>query len=240
MANLIITCQVLLCWYNSATLTTETIVKMSSGYFELQNRFVGERLCLDFINTACRRREVELEFLGSGEELRQWLRFAEGGSKKQFYVDELWSVAYGERMLSRAIALRMALRDLVLSVIEKKPPPAVALETLNAALRANPTHSQIGNTPEGFKESIVADHLDDTWLVTIAKDAVDLLCHSDLSLLRQCEHPTCVRVFYDTTKNHKRRWCVEKCGSHSKAAAYYRRKVAKVRLAAAEGESTAS
>jgi len=204
---------------------------MSRGSLEIHNLFVGERLCLDFINTACRRRETELEFLGSGEALRQWLRFAEGVHKKRLYDDEVWSVEYGESILFRAIALRSALRDLVQSVIENKPPPAVALETVNATLRANPTYSQISNTPDSFQESVVATHLDDTWLVTIAKDAVDLLCHSDLSLLRQCAYPTCVRVFYDTTKNHRRRWCVEKCGSHSKAAAYYRRKVAKIRPA---------
>ncbi len=213
---------------------------MNGGNLEIQKMFVGDRLCLDFINTAYRRREAELEFLGSAEALRQWLRFAGGVSKKQLCDDEGWSVEYGEKMLSQAIALRLALRDLVLSVMEKKPPQGVALETVNATLRANPTYSQIRNTPEGFKASVVANPRDDTWLVTIAEDAVDLLCHSDLSLLRQCEHPTCVRVFYDTTKNHKRRWCVEKCGSHSKAAAYYRRKVAKVRLAAAAGESNAS
>src|ERR1043166_8715351 len=96
---------------------------MSKGSLEIQNLFVGQRLCLDFINTACRRRETELEFLGSGEELRQWLRFAEGVHEKQLYEDKIWSVEYGERILSRAIELRMALRDLVQSVIEKKPPP---------------------------------------------------------------------------------------------------------------------
>lgn len=212
---------------------------MGAGKLEIQHLFVGERLCLDFINTACRRREEELEFLGSGEELRQWLRFAAGVHKQPLYDEELWSVEYGERVLTHALELRAALRDLVQSVIERKPAPFVALETVNVFLRANPTYSQIGTSSGVFTEAVLAGPPDNTWLVTIAKDAVDMLCRSDISLLRQCEHPTCVRVFYDTTKNHKRRWCVEKCGSHSKAAAYYRRKVAKARLAA-EGERPAS
>src|ERR1051326_6972559 len=101
MAILLLTCQVLLCWYNSAILPRRRGPKMRKGDrdIEIQNLFVGERLCLDFINTACRRRETELEFLGSGEALRQWLRFAEGVHKKPLYEDAVWSVEYGERML---------------------------------------------------------------------------------------------------------------------------------------------
>ena len=64
----------------------------------------------------------------------------------------------------------------------------------------------------------------DPWLLEVARDAADLFCDADLSLLKQCEADTCVRVFYDTTKNHTRRWCVEKCGNRMKAASYYRRK----------------
>jgi predicted RNA-binding Zn ribbon-like protein len=139
--------------------------------------------------------------------------------------------------LSQAWSLRAALRDLALAAIEKRAAPSIAIETVNAVLQTNPTYRRISLTPHGLSESVSAKDMDYAWLVTIATDAVDLLCHSDLSLLRQCEHPTCVRVFYDTTKNHKRRWCVEKCGTHSKAAAYYRRKVAKNRLETVLGET---
>lgn len=201
---------------------------MDSIRFGVPTLFAGGRLCLDFVNTSCQRLGVELEFLGSGEELRQWLRLAESVTGKPLCPDDrVWEAGYGENVLPRAIELRTALHDLVLSVIERMPTPAAALETVNAVLRENPLYSQIENDGEGFRETVSVFHSDDRWLVTIAKDALDLLCYSDLSLLRQCECPTCVRVFYDTTKNHKRRWCVEKCGSKPKAAAYYRRKVAK-------------
>ena len=41
------------------------------------------------------------------------------------------------------------------------------------------------------------------------------------------EGENCVRYFYDTTKNRRRRWCsMDGCGSRAKAAAYYRRRKA--------------
>ncbi|BDI30088.1 hypothetical protein CCAX7_21390 [Capsulimonas corticalis] len=185
--------------------------------------FAGGRLCLDFINTACMRRGVEIEFISDGEELMRWLRMAEEVTGTQLCDQR----EYREGMLSQAIELRGALHDLVHSAIEQRPPSAESLQTVNGILRAAPAYSQIGYERQGFQESHGNSRPEDQWRMAIAADAVDLLCHSDLSLLRQCECPSCVRVFYDTTKNHKRRWCVEKCGSAPKAAAYYRRKVAK-------------
>jgi len=201
---------------------------MESLNLDTQTLFAGGWLCLDFINTSCERRGAQLEFIGTGEELRRWLLQAEEISKKSLCPeDKVWESGYGESVLPRAMELRAALNDLVLSVIEKRPIPIPAMETVNTLLRTNPTYPQIRSIDGQFGESVAACHPEDTWLVTIAKDALDMLCHADLSLLRQCECATCVRVFYDTTKNHKRRWCVEKCSSQTKAAAYYRRKKAK-------------
>jgi predicted RNA-binding Zn ribbon-like protein len=203
---------------------------MEKKTFDTETLFAGGRLCLDFVNTLCEVRGVEVELIGTGEELKQWLLQAEKVLVRPLCPDEgLWVSGYGANVLPRAIALRTALHDLMISVVEKAPVPVLALEAVNTVLRANPTYVQLGNDG-GFQEAVLVSHPEDKWLVAIAQDAVHLLCQADLSLLRQCECPTCVRVFYDTTKNHKRRWCVEKCGSKPKAAAYYRRKIAKAAL----------
>jgi predicted RNA-binding Zn ribbon-like protein len=61
-------------------------------------------------------------------------------------------------------------------------------------------------------------------IVPIAEAAADLLCHGDLSLVKKCGNPRCILFFYDTTKNHARRWCsMAGCGNRMKAAAHYRR-----------------
>lgn len=186
--------------------------------------FAGGRLCLDFVNTACQSRGTPLEFLGDVEALARWLR-----SAARVHGDRLESLGdrephVDETSLARAHALRDALRDLVQSVLDGRPAPEKAQETVNAVLRASPTVMRLDFADGVFRRSMRAVETEDAWLADIARDAVDFLCQSEPSLLRKCGCETCVRVFYDTTKNHKRRWCVEKCGSRVKAANYYRRK----------------
>jgi predicted RNA-binding Zn ribbon-like protein len=201
---------------------------MDSLRFDVTTLFAGGRLCLDFINTYYHLPNTELELIGNSDELRQWLRQAEDALAMSLCPDDtIWEAGYGEQILPRAIELRTALRRLIESVLNGSPVSGEALETINSVLRENPAYTRIENSPEGFREVATVSPLENRWLVEIARDAIRLLCHSDLSLLRQCDCPTCIRVFYDTTKNHKRRWCVEKCGSKPKAAAYYRRKIAK-------------
>lgn len=175
---------------------------------------------------------MEVELITDGEALRQWLRLAESVFAQSLCPeDAVWSEEYVKSVLPKAVELRTALHDLIQSAIAGEPAPPASLEIMNAILRANPTYPQIRSDALKFEESIAVRHPDDWWLTAIVRDGADLLCHSDLSLLRQCECATCVRVFYDTTKNHKRKWCVEKCSSQTKAAAYYQRK--KARLAKA-------
>jgi len=67
----------------------------------------------------------------------------------------------------------------------------------------------------------------------IAESAAWLLEHGDRALIRRCENPRCIRFFYDTTKNRRRRWCsMDACGSRAKAAAYYERVKAGQRVSA--------
>ncbi|MDR3709263.1 MAG: CGNR zinc finger domain-containing protein [Capsulimonadaceae bacterium] len=206
---------------------TEARAGIIAPGLSVETLFASERLCLDFINTEYRRREIAVDIIATADQLRRWLRMAEDIRGLPLCEDEDWDAKNGETILLRAVELRTALRTLVQSAIDKTPASATAIEVVNAILRTNPAYTQLGVSNGTFRESFSVIQPREKWLVAIANDAVDLLCHADLSLLRQCEYPTCIRVFYDTTKNHKKRWCAEKCGSHSKAAAYYRRKVAK-------------
>jgi predicted RNA-binding Zn ribbon-like protein len=61
-------------------------------------------------------------------------------------------------------------------------------------------------------------------IVPLAESAADFLLSAIPSLLKKCENPSCVLHFYDTSKNHARRWCsMSGCGNRMKAAAHYRR-----------------
>jgi len=194
--------------------------------------FAAGRLCLDFVNSSCMRLGKPLELLDDREALDLWLAAAGRIHGEDFpRVAGHWH-AQDERSLARAHELRTALWKLFEGVLLGQAPDAAAMDAVNAVLMASPTYSWLDATNGQFFQSIEAVQPDDPWLDEVARDAVDFLCFGDLKLLRQCECETCVRVFYDTTKNHKRRWCVERCGSRVKAAKYYRRKRESARTAA--------
>jgi predicted RNA-binding Zn ribbon-like protein len=182
--------------------------------------FAGGRLCLDFVNTSCMRLGLPMEFIGDTEALNRWLEAA----ARIYGVPERWQAHDAVDSLSHAYELRSALKSLIDGARMGSAPSGAAITVVNTTLRSAPAYLQLEAVSEGFGSSQVSKRTDDPWLAEIARDALDLLCHADPSLLRQCECATCVRFFYDTTKNHARRWCIEKCGSRVKAANYYRRK----------------
>ena len=58
-------------------------------------------------------------------------------------------------------------------------------------------------------------------LLPIAEAMGDLVCETDLTLVRQCEGPTCTLWFRDLSKRHARRWCsMAVCGNRAKVAAH--------------------
>jgi len=187
--------------------------------------FVANRLSLDFVNTACRRYAEPLDLFGDVRALNTWLQFAEKTHGRRLDPDGApWSAEEGEQSLARAVELRTALWEMVNAILESREPAPSAVEVLNAFLRSGPVFPRVSVSGGEFRYSLHLPSGQDPWLLEIARDAADLFCQSELTLLGQCEGATCVRVFYDTTKNHARRWCVEKCGSKVKAANYYRRK----------------
>lgn len=180
--------------------------------------FAAGRLALDFVNTKCMRLGTPLDLLTDREDLERWLGLAE----REFGRSAGTWRAANDRSLARALEFRLVLRNLVDAKRSGQPYSPRAIAKLNAMLRAYPTYGEL--IPEGTVVMHLPVNDSDPWLGEIARDAADLLSTGDPTLLRECECETCIRLFYDTTKNHRRRWCVEKCGSRVKAANYYRRK----------------
>ncbi|MFB6619896.1 CGNR zinc finger domain-containing protein [Streptomyces sp. NPDC085524] len=65
-------------------------------------------------------------------------------------------------------------------------------------------------------------------LAAVARDAVELLTDpGDLALLRACAGDGCARVYLDTSRGHRRRWCSsELCGNRERVARHRRRALA--------------
>ena len=56
-------------------------------------------------------------------------------------------------------------------------------------------------------------------MIPVVESAADALIAGELARVRRCADVRCMRVFYDTTKNGRRRWCdMSTCGNRAKAA----------------------
>src|SRR5215216_6210959 len=111
-------------------------------------------------------------------------------------------IVRGER-----IDLRGSLRDAAERLAAGKPVSRETVKIVNRILALRPVYPQLIPQGKRFATHLVpvADaplHL----LVPVAESAAWLLEHGEHSLVRRCENPECVLVFYDMTKNKKRRW----------------------------------
>jgi predicted RNA-binding Zn ribbon-like protein len=62
-------------------------------------------------------------------------------------------------------------------------------------------------------------------LAILARSIAEFLITAEFKYLRRCANTdSCVLVFYDTTKNHRRQWCSNSmCGNRFKVAEFRRR-----------------
>lgn len=189
---------------------------------------VGGRICLNFLNTQVRKPRGIVDLISTPNQLRQWLVAANLISPEASErLSRQWQEGdNGRSARQQTVELRAFLRPIMEALIAGQPVPSASIERLNSVLHGNPAYLTLRYDEEGRftqEAQFDTDKMYD-WIPVIAQDTADFLCHADHSLLKQCDGVGCIRLFYDTTKNHKRRWCsVEKCGRQAKAAAYYRR-----------------
>jgi predicted RNA-binding Zn ribbon-like protein len=190
--------------------------------------FVGNLLCLDFVNTEVMRQGGRLDRLPGIDDLLRWAREAE-------LVDDAalrtlppgWRTSReAARFLEDAKALRALLRAMAEALDARRALPTELVPAINHALAAGASTLRLERRGDAYAAvRVVLDPSPAALLAPIAESAAWLLEHGDRSLVRRCENDACIRFFYDTTKNRRRRWCaMDACGSRAKAAAYYRRR----------------
>jgi predicted RNA-binding Zn ribbon-like protein len=200
---------------------------------ERQFTFLGERLCLDFANTAGdHASEQPQEHLQSYRELVAWGRqagiiTAEEARHLQRMANE--HPAQGAAVLQRAIVLREAIYHIFSALAAGTTLPTADLAILNAALEAAPVRLHVTAVEDEFVCEWLADKAAlDGLLGPVAWSAANLLASDEARWVKMCGGDECGWLFLDTTKNHSRRWCaMADCGSRAKARRYYRRKRAR-------------
>jgi predicted RNA-binding Zn ribbon-like protein len=188
---------------------------------------IGNHLCLDFINTQVVQNGRSVDLLNDFSDFMSWLVQAKvlDAARAKDRMGTWGGTREVERTFARAQDFRGIVRHMVERIVANKPVPQAAIVQINELLRNQAGHGELARARGGFEKRFQLDFKEPIHLlVPVAESACDLLAYGDLSLIRKCENPACVLFFYDTTKNHGRRWCsMSACGNRMKVAAHYRR-----------------
>lgn len=186
--------------------------------------FVGERLWLDFVNTDAVR---VVDALRDFETFMAWLESAalvdnERGQGMRRRAREQPSGAAAALVDARRV--RAALRLLAergWGANSSEQVRGEALGEINRVLGRSAGTRRVERRADGtYARTFVP--VGDAFaglMIPIVESAADALILGELTRVRRCADHRCGRVFYDSTKNGRRRWCdMATCGNRAKAA----------------------
>jgi predicted RNA-binding Zn ribbon-like protein len=184
--------------------------------------FVGERLWLDFVNSELSSRNTDA--LYDFESLVQWLEAAsllDGERATGMRRRAIQQPAGAAASLIDARRVRASLRTLAERGVSSERIRLDALGEINRVLGRSAGTRRVDLRSDGsFVRSFVP--VGDAFaglVIPIVESAADALIAGELARVRRCADSRCARVFFDTTKNGRRRWCdMSSCGNRAKAA----------------------
>ena len=183
---------------------------------------IADDLALNFANTESGRGfPSHQNHFREAKNVVEWLRHA-----KALPVEEAdWLRArvsehadLAADLLAQAVALREAIHDIGAALGHRAKPPEAALASLSAL------HARCVAKAELAPGALSCRW---TWSVRfspveaalgpIALAAVRLFTEGDFHRIRECGGHACGWLFYDRSKNNRRRWCeMEVCGNRAK------------------------
>lgn len=181
-------------------------------------RFDAGRVCLDLVATFAPH-----EAIRDGDELRLWLAGA------GLVPDRTPLARVGPDWVAAFRALRADVEALVRAELHGTEPGEPALARVNALAAGPPPGLCAVRDQEGRLVRELCGGVEcGALLAAVARDAVELLTDpGERALLRACEGDGCTRVYLDTSRGHRRRWCSsELCGNRERVARHRRRALA--------------
>jgi predicted RNA-binding Zn ribbon-like protein len=201
-------------------------------------KFVGGRLCLDFINTVGGRAGATVlrDKLVDYDHLLEWTRLAGIANPTESRNRARHAAAHrkeADETLARAILLRETLYRIFNSAAEGRRPRSVDLDSLNRELRVARAHERLTHKGGAFAWTWQdGETALDRILWPVSLSAADLLTSGDLSRLRQCGGHECGWLFLDTSRNRSRHWCdMKDCGNRAKVSRFRQRQQQSARRA---------
>lgn len=189
--------------------------------------FLANDPCLDFVNTEVVVDGVRNDLLRHFSDFSKWLEkagIASAGDARRL-TTKWGDTREAKRSLQTARELRSLLRTSVENVMYSGRVPDSLARALNKHLR-NPRRVTEVISAKGRIQTQAHWLLEKpaNLIVPVAQLAADFFSNADYSTIRRCENPDCILFFYDTSKNHTRRWCsMGLCGNRAKVAAFRER-----------------
>lgn len=188
---------------------------------------LGGRLAVDFANTAHALPE-------SAGGVKDWAGLVAFLERAQVIPRERAGVLLPmergdpqavEALLRKALALRGALVQALGALVRRETVEHASIVTINELLQVTEGHDELLPENHNWKLRFVARERQAEWLLTaIARSGAELISEGG-GALRKCANPECPLLFYDDSRNGRRRWCsMARCGNRSKVAAFARRK----------------
>ena len=183
---------------------------------------IGDDLALDFANTESGRGFPSHEnHFREAEHVAQWLKHAKAlpADDADWLADQVSRRPdLAAELLTQAIGLREAIHGIGAALGRRAKPSAASLAGLSALHARFVAHAALapGVLSCSWRWSVRATPVEAA-LGPIALAAVRLFTEGDLHRIRECGGHACGWLFYDRSKNNRRRWCeMEVCGNRAK------------------------
>jgi predicted RNA-binding Zn ribbon-like protein len=183
---------------------------------------IADDLTLDFANTESGRGfPSHQNHFRQPENVAEWLRHAqalpvEEADWLQTHMAKRADLAAD--LLAQAVGLRDAIHSVGAALGHRAKPPEAALASLSALHARFVAKAELapGALSCRWTWSLCASPVEAA-LGPIALAAVRLFTEGDFDRIRECGGHACGWLFYDRSKNNRRRWCeMEVCGNRAK------------------------
>ena len=194
--------------------------------------FVGERVCLDFVNTVSHWSNPAAmeDLIPTYDEFLGWFKNAQCKDREETG----WVLAFEEadeeiqaRVMCDAGKLRKNIYEVFHAFANNRQPEMSHISAVYEALAATVMFVEPVERPKDLvgPANQVRILKPSGLLYPIAHSAARLLVDNCLCYIKECADQTCEWVFLDCSKSHRRRWCsMQTCGNRAKARKHYRKK----------------
>lgn len=173
--------------------------------------FLGNALWLDFVNTQIIDGEL-VDLIGKDGAFLQWAKTAD-------LQADAGDAATFDAALTEAQAFRAHLRAAADGLAAETALNPAFIADINRRMADHPVATVLENS--GSRWATHARPVTKGPQRILAEIAHDFarFVSTEATNVRHCSNERCCIVFYDTSKNHTRRWCsMETCGNRAKAA----------------------